>query len=282
MTLQANVRAQLQNLIAQAQADEIGQLNNALRLLSKWRSVLLHNTVLQRHGTKVWQGPLAGLDFVAKSTEGCLVAKLLGCYEQPLFPFLEDVIASQYATLVNIGCSEGYYAVGLARRMPNTKVHAFDINPIAQETCRSLAEKNAVADRVQVGALFSPGDFAKYAGQHVLVLCDIEGAERELLDPTAAPALTGMDLLVESHECFVPGITKTLVERFQESHNITLVQDNGQRSLTNTPAWFNNLAHLDQLLATWEWRSGPTPWLIMKSKAGSAPPITTAADGKTP
>lgn len=33
-----------------------------------------------------------------------------------------------------------------------------------------------------------------------------------------------------------------------------------------TTAWFNNLAHLDQLLATWEWRSGPTPWLVMKTK----------------
>jgi hypothetical protein len=27
-----------------------------------------------------------------------------------------------------------------------------------------------------------------------------------------------------------------------------------------------SLAHLDQLLATWEWRSGPTPWLVMKAK----------------
>jgi hypothetical protein len=282
LTFQANVRDQLQKLLAQAQEDEIGQLNNALRLLSKWRSVLLQNTVLQKHGTKVWQGPLAGLDFVAKSTEGCLVAKLLGCYEQPLFSFLEDVIASQYATLVNIGCSEGYYAVGLARRMPNTIVHAFDINPIAQDTCRHLAEKNGVAARVQVGALFSPSDFAKYAGQHVLVLCDIEGAEREMLDPVANPALKGMDLIVESHECFVPGITKVLVERFQTSHDITLVQDNGQRSLTNAPAWFNNLAHLDQLLAAWEWRSGPTPWLIMKSKASKHLISAIALERKAP
>jgi len=32
------------------------------------------------------------------------------------------------------------------------------------------------------------------------------------------------------------------------------------------PQWFNNLTHLDQLLATWEWRSGATPWLVMKAK----------------
>jgi hypothetical protein len=28
-----------------------------------------------------------------------------------------------------------------------------------------------------------------------------------------------------------------------------------------------NLAHRGQLLATWEWRSGPTPWLVMRSRA---------------
>ena len=65
-----------------------------------------------------------------------------------------------------------------------------------------------------------------------------------------------MDVIVENHECLIPGITELLTNRFKESHQITLVQDNGQRQLTPMPAWFNNLAHLDQLLATWEWRSG--------------------------
>ena len=35
------------------------------------------------------------------------------------------------------------------------------------------------------------------------------------------------------------------------------------------PAWFSNMAHLDQLLAFWEWRSGPTPWLVMKSQSAN-------------
>jgi len=46
----------------------------------------------------------------------------------------------------------------------------------------------------------------------------------------------------------------------------TLVQDDGQRQLGNMPDWFKNLANLDQLLAVWEWRSGPTPWLAMRAK----------------
>ena len=155
--------------------------------------------------------------------------------------------------------------------MRNTCVLAFDLNPKAQEVCAELAAKNGVSDRVTVSGLFKPEDFANYAGERVLVLCDIEGAERDLLDPAVASALTGMDLIVESHECLIPGITKLLIDRFSATHDITVVEDNGQRQLPQAPAWFNNLAHLDQLLAVWEWRSGPTPWLVMKAKAIGKP-----------
>ncbi len=213
------------------------------------------------------QGPLAGMDFLTESAEGCHIAKLLGCYEQPLQPFIEQAISNAYPTILNIGCAEGYYAVGMARRMPSTQVLAFDLNPRAQDVCFALAQKNGMSDRVKVGALFKSEDFANYANQNVLVLCDIEGAEKDLLDPVKAPALKGMDLIVESHECLISGITQTLINRFKDSHQITLVQDNGQRQLQDAPQWFNNLAHLDQLLATWEWRSGATPWLVMKANS---------------
>ena len=269
-SINKHVHKSLQSILSQVVTDntsEQAQLNNALRLLSKWRSVLIQNTLLQQQGTVVMQGPLAGMDFLPQSAEGCHIAKLLGCYEQPLQPFIEEAITNTYPTILNIGCAEGYYAVGMARRMPSTQVLAFDLNPKAQEVCIALAQKNGVSDRVKVGALFKPEDFAIYINQKVLVLCDIEGAEKDLLDPEMAPALKGMDLIVESHECLIPGITQTLIDRFKDTHQLTLVQDNGQRQLQDVPQWFNNLAHLDQLLATWEWRSGATPWLVMKANS---------------
>ena len=268
-SINQQVQKQLQSILSQSVPDpasEQAQLNNALRLLSKWRSVLIQNTLLKQQGTVVMQGPLAGMDFLPQSAEGCHIAKLLGCYEQPLQPFIEEAINLAYPTILNIGCAEGYYAVGMVRRMPSTQVLAFDLNPKAQEVCSALAQKNGMSDRVKVGALFKPEDFDAYRNQKVLVLCDVEGAEKELLNPEVAQALKGMDLIIESHECLIPGITQTLIDRFKDSHNITLVQDNGQRQLQDSPQWFKNLAHLDQLLATWEWRSGATPWLVMKAR----------------
>jgi len=268
VTLNQSVRAQaleLLNANPSSQQEAI-QLNNALRLFSKWRSVLIQNTLLQLHGTKVMHGPLTGMDFLSQSAEGCHVAKIIGTYEQPLQPYISDAIDQKYETILNIGCAEGYYAVGMARAMPETKIWAFDLDANAQKVCTELALKNKVKERIQVGALFKAEDFSAYTNQHTLVLCDIEGAEKELLGAHSYPALCHMDLIVESHECLIPGITQELIERFKISHDITIVNDNGLRSLGAMPEWFNQLAHLDQLLATWEWRSGPTPWLVMRAR----------------
>ena len=142
-----------------------------------------------------------------------------------------------------------------------TEVHAFDLDESAQSL--SLLRRT----QYKIGLLWVAGissrDFAHYTGQSVLLMCDIEGAELELLDPLKSPALRIMDLIVERHECLRAGITAELIERFVSTHHISLVGDDGQRTLEEVPEWFMNLAHLDQLLATWEWRSGPTPWLVM-------------------
>ena len=98
----------------------------------------------------------------------------------------------------------------------------------------------------------------------------IEGAEEELLDPDLAPALRKLDIIVESHECLRKGITQKLISRFEATHTIEIIEDNGSRQLDNPPAWFKKLSHLDQLLATWEWRSGPTPWLVMSANSKAA------------
>ena len=66
------------------------ELNTALRLLSKWRNVLIENTLLKHQGTVVMQGPLAGMEFLPQSAEGCHIAKLLGCYEKVLSVTLQS------------------------------------------------------------------------------------------------------------------------------------------------------------------------------------------------
>ena len=97
-----------------------------------------------------------------------------------------------------------------------------------------------------------------------MIFCDIEGAEDALLDPEKFPALRNMDIIVELHECFQPVISNKICARFVASHEITMVPHTGRN--VDLPDVFQNLGDLDQLLAVWEWRTGPTPWAVLTRK----------------
>ncbi len=263
MSLHDDIRSAILANLEVKHDDEIIQLNNALRLLAKHRCVLIQNTFIKNNGLSVLQGPFAGLNFLKTSAEGCHIPKLLGCYEQPLLPYIEKAIEGEYQAVVNIGSAEGYYAVGMALRMPNAVFHAFDLSDAARAFCYELAKSNNVSERVQIGSLFETGDFDKFRDVETLILCDIEGGEVDLLDPKAAPSLKKFDIIVEAHEGDYPGTIQALLDRFRETHSVEIIYDSGHRYLYDVPSWFLKLSHLDQLLATWEWRSASTPWLIM-------------------
>lgn len=250
-----------------AERPELGanELNFLLRRLGIWRSQLIANTYVATHGLTVMHGPFKGMDYVPWATEGALAPRLLGAYEFELHPHFEAFAAQGLDCVIDVGCAEGYYAVGLARLMPNVIVHAHDISENARAACAALAAKNGVAERVIVGGVFAPGDFQAFEGRACLVVVDIEGAEDDLLDPAVSPALKGMNLIVETHDLFRAGVKQRLIERFSASHEITVVEQ--QANPTELPDWLRGLSHMDQLLAVWEWRSGPTPWLVMRPKA---------------
>lgn len=239
------------------------RLAAALRHLAKWRAALLDNTLAARNGTTVLAGPFAGMAYPVRAAEGARAARLLGAYEASLEPVIETIAARPYAQVVDIGCAEGYYAVGLARRMPQARILARDTSAAAQDLCKDLARVNGVEDRVQVGGLFTHADFALCLAAPTVLICDIEGAEADLLDPAAAPGLRQADILVEVHEGMRPGLLADLTARFATSHRITRID----RTLRpdRLPPWAEDLSDLDRLLLLWEWRASPTPWLWMET-----------------
>lgn len=55
-----------------------------------------------------------------------------------------------------------------------------------------------------------------------------------------------------------------IARRFADSHTITRIDH--ALAAAPLPDWLQGLGHLDHLLATWEWRMGPTPWLVLEPK----------------
>ncbi len=239
------------------------KLNNALRLLSKYRSAVIQISLIEERGTVVQGGPFQGMAFADRSVEGCHVPKLLGCYESELHPHILAAAERGYDAVINIGASEGYYAIGLARLMPNAQIYAYDTNTAAHAVCRELAVRNNVSHRVTIGSIFEGDDFERFADQRTLVFCDIEGGEAELLDPQRYPALRSMDIIVELHDG--PRATPSVLipQRFRDTHSVKMVPHGA--GTMELPALFDSVSHLDQLLATWEWRAGPTPWAVLQA-----------------
>jgi hypothetical protein len=142
-------------------------------------------------------------------------------------------------------------------------VLAFDISDRAQALCRALAERNEVNARVHVGGALTPSVLEDLEGKTFL-LCDIEGAEREVLDPRQAPSLAAMDILVEVHESMAPGVGALLEERFDATHTVERIAM-GDRSMAMPPEVFG-WDNLDQLLAIWEWRLADPGWLWLEAR----------------
>jgi glycosyltransferase involved in cell wall biosynthesis len=238
-------------------------------LLVRYRSLLLTGDVAARWGLVVQSGPFAGMKYLPTSTCGPLLPKLLGCYEAELHGTLERAARRPYRRVVNVGCGEGYYAVGLARLLPEARVYAFDTEELARSLCAQLAALNDVADRVVVAGKCDVGRLRELAGPGALVLCDCEGGERELLEPELVPGLRQCDILVELHDVACPGTSQAVLSRFEATHEVTRI-GHGGRDWTEHAA-LRDRPHLDQLLAMWEGRSGPTPWAWMTPRAGIPP-----------
>lgn len=236
----------------------------ALRHLAKWRSHLVSETLTKMSGDTVLSGPFRGMKYAVRASEGTRSARLIGCYESALAPVVEQIVARAYPLVIDVGSAEGYYAVGLARRMDEARILARDDNPFAQNLCRKLAELNGVADRVEVGGVMTHADFDICTAQDSVVVCDIEGAEEDLIDPERAPGLLAADILVEVHEGMKPGLTEKIARRFRATHKVRRIERRIDDS--GLPDWMHQLSDMDRLLAVWEWRAGPTPWLWMVRK----------------
>jgi ribosomal protein L11 methylase PrmA len=74
----------------------------------------------------------------------------VGTYELELSDIIEKIVRHGYTRVLNIGCAEGYYAIGLALRDPAVEVFAFDTDPLSRMQTRRLARLNRVSHRVHV------------------------------------------------------------------------------------------------------------------------------------
>jgi hypothetical protein len=152
-----------------------------------------------------------------------LLGYLLGTQEIELHDAIEQILSPDYATIINIGAADGYYALGLARRLPRACVLAFEADPSHHKQLNASSRANGVAERIFVRGFCTQHDLRAALAtvrKPALVFSDIEGGEVDLLDPGSIGALRGVDLLIETHDQYVENCTDILTSRFSSSHDV--------------------------------------------------------------
>ena len=216
----------------------------------------------------VAQGPFRGMKLVPASFGSSLMPKMVGTYELEIQTDLEELLAREYRYFFDIGAAEGYYAVGVAMRLKNsgTQTFAYDIAPDSARAVQQASEMNGVNGKLHMRQLCRHGDFELARSGKTLLICDIEGAEAELLDPVAAPSLRHCDIIVEVHDGPERHDIRSLLEmRFQSSHELVLRKER--------PRARKDLGRLRWMLprdlgrdVMCEGRALGIEWLVLKSK----------------
>lgn len=220
---------------------------------------------------RVLHGPFQGMKYpLLKTAGGALVPKLLGSYEKEIQPIIERICGNDYTEIVDVGCAEGYYAVGLAMRIQKARVFAYDTNQEAISLCMQMAQANDVADRVIPGRQCTPDTLRAlpFTGR-ALIFSDCEGYEKTLFAEDLIPCLADHDVLVEIHDFIDIEISTLLRQRFQASHDITVIasiDDIAKARIYDFPELENcSLAERRRLLT--ERRGHIMEWFFMTPRA---------------
>ena len=225
---------------------------------------------------KVRHGFFKGMKYPKnRSISSALFPKLLGTYERELHPVLERICREPYKGIVNIGCAEGYYAVGLALRIPGAKVYAFDLNPEALALCREMAALNGVEQRVITGSFCDGSELKRVPfGGKGLIVCDCEGYEKQLFTREIVDFLAGHDVLVELHDGVDITISNYIQQAFEPTHNIELIESLDDIKKAKTYSYPElepyDLAARKRLVG--EGRPHIMEWLFIQSRQGAGQP----------
>lgn len=204
-----------------------------------------HRLFPDRAPISVRTGPFEGMRYFHETCWGPITPKWLGSYEAELQPVIDQIVARKYAQVVDVGCAEGYYAVGLAIHLPEARVYAFDADFLSRRQLLRLARLNGVENRVKIGSFCDHEKLESLCGLQTLVISDIEGSEAELLDTEKCPGLLSSHVLVEVHDDPLgnPELENLLISRFSSTHRIDRI------CATSREAWLGQYGRVFSVLS---------------------------------
>lgn len=219
----------------------------------------------------VRRGPFKGLKYpFYSSIHSTFFPKLLGYYEFELQEDLVKMSKNNYSKILDVGCAEGYYAVGFAKLFPQSQILAYDIDSQAREKTLILANANGIeaSEKFMIKEACSPEELVTLnpSSKH-LIFSDCEGYEKDLFSTEVINHLKNSDFIIEVHDFIFPGTSDILISRFSQTHEVKVVQSVGdiQRYRLINDLDLLGLPLEDQIRLLAEKRPGQMEWLICTS-----------------
>lgn len=174
----------------------------------------------------VLTGPFRGMKYPSPRSFGSsLLPKLLGSYESELHQTLKEMLSNRYTAIVNVGCGEGFYAVGLGLKFPKADVFAFDVAAKARELCCALGKLNGIDRRLTISERCDRATLRSVlSGRKALIVCDCEGCEDGLFTSESSGFLVGHDLIVEVHDFIKIDVSLRMRKVFDKTHRIRSIK----------------------------------------------------------
>lgn len=234
------------------------------RILAGWGSPAVAEKLLMQFGNRVQAGPFEGLRLSPMTAAEQLGPYLFGTYESELEPAWQTVLEGQYDRIIDVGAKFGYYAVGLARRFPDAEVIAFDTDWWARKAVREMALLNEISN-VDIRGECRRQWLADQRGIASLIISDCEGCEESLFAGDVVAALREAVLIIETHDCFFPGISTRIESMFEPTHEVRRIRSDENRR--ETAAQLEFLSSDERILATREVRPAQV-WLLCLPNSG--------------
>lgn len=253
-----------------------------LTVLKSIKNSLFHNSFFEKkykqkrisilnvffHNKVVLNGPFAGMKYPKiYSNSSAIYPKLIGSYESELGSTIHGIFKKSYRFIYDIGCAEGYYAIGLALKFEKSIIHAFDIDEKALENCRRMGELNNV-NNVIYNTEFKFKELQNYDFNNSLIICDCEGLEKEIFQFKNINHFKMASMIIEVHDFIHNGLSHIINSNFRKTHQINIIKSTSDfYKIVNYN--FHKPLKVDILMKKYlysEYRPTIMTWLVLEPK----------------
>lgn len=235
----------------------------------------LNKKIIKISNSKVMSGKYKSTHLENKShwSKFDYATKLLGLYEEQIQNLIVDIQKkNNLKSLINIGCGDGYHALGLVKNKFFNKSICYEISLEARNILEANVKKNNLYDkfiiRKEANIDQIKKDLQKLKSEETLFLIDIEGNEFTLLKDENLNFLKKSFLIIEDHNFLIKD--NELKEKFYSSlhkyFNVKFIENGTRNPFIIQNDFLDQLNDDSRFLLLSEGRSQKMGWIFLSPK----------------